>query len=63
MSMKQRVLTASILLAVTGTTATALVTAQHYRDAGNASAQAGSNAANASAKTAAAAHALSLIHI
>ncbi|ALN78183.1 thermolysin metallopeptidase, catalytic domain protein [Lysobacter antibioticus] len=57
MSMKQRVLTASILLAVTGTTATALVTAQHYRDAGNASAQAGSNAANASAKTAAVAHA------
>lgn len=49
MSMKQRVLTASILLAVTGTTATALVTAHRYSDAGNASAQAGGQASNAAA--------------
>jgi Zn-dependent metalloprotease len=51
MSMKQRILTASILLAITGTTATALVTAQRDSNAGNANASA-HDRSNAAAQTA-----------
>ncbi|ALN60655.1 fungalysin/thermolysin propeptide/thermolysin metallopeptidase domain protein [Lysobacter enzymogenes] len=57
MSIKHKVLTASILLAITGTTATALVTAQRDRDAGNAAAGANAQAAATAAAARNAAHA------